>query len=100
MRLLPTNSGVTQIFGRVRIAARDASVASIAARAQRRDSGAMSKCAICLKPIDGPQLSDPEATGRAYHPGCVVAQVPQELAVAALAVFVQVAAPTIALWAA
>jgi hypothetical protein len=72
----------------------------MADRGRRRDSGGMPTCAICLQPIEGPQLRDPETAGGVYHPACVAAQIPQELAVAGFALLVQVLGPTVALWAA
>jgi hypothetical protein len=55
-------------------------------------------CAICDRTIQGAPLTD-AASGRAFHPKCVVDRLPQDAVIRLLGVLALVAVPTVLVWA-
>lgn len=58
----------------------------------------MPSCAICDRSIEDAPLTD-AATGRAFHPRCVVERLPQDAAVRLLGLLALVVVPAVVVWA-
>jgi hypothetical protein len=58
----------------------------------------MPSCAICDRSIEHAPLTD-AATGRAFHPRCVVERLPQDAAVRLLGLLALVVVPAVVVWA-